>query len=216
MKVRKRRKKERGVAVKDNTSFYSRWSQRKAEQQTLTEEALEEVPLESIDSASIPSDANLDPNVDNSSLAVQEDAAPALTDEDMPDVETLTKDSDFNQFFSPGVSEELRKLALRKLFFLPEFNIRDGLNDYDDDFSKMPELTKAVVDKLRSWVNDKQEDLEEELGEQLSVTTNDETKEPQPDDLEPAQERSKAPHPSQHLDLDYSDESDLGDADLDG
>lgn len=216
MKVRKRRKKERGVAVKDNTSFYSRWSQRKAEQQTLTEETPQEAPLESIDSSSTPSDTNLDPHLDNSSIAVQEDTAPALTDEDMPDVETLTKDSDFNQFFSPGVSEELRKLALRKLFFLPEFNIRDGLNDYDDDFSKMPELTKAVVDKLRSWVNDKQEDLEEELDEHLSETTHDRTSELQPDDLEPAHERKKAPPSSEHLALDYSDESDLGDADLDG
>ena len=39
-----------------------------------------------------------------------------LTDADMPPIETLTEDSDYTGFMSPEVSEELRKLALRKLF----------------------------------------------------------------------------------------------------
>ncbi|MCW8885607.1 MAG: DUF3306 domain-containing protein, partial [Motiliproteus sp.] len=65
----------------------------------------------------------------------QTESVEALTDEDMPDIETLTEDSDYSGFLSEGVSEALKRKAMRKLFHLPEFNIRDGLNDYDDDFS---------------------------------------------------------------------------------
>ena len=61
--------------------------------------------------------------------------APQLTDADMPPLESLTEDSDYTPFLSPGVSDGLRRLALRKLFSLPQFNIRDDLNDYDEDFS---------------------------------------------------------------------------------
>jgi hypothetical protein len=65
---------------------------------------------------------------------------PQLTDADMPPVESLTADSDFSQFLAEGVSDGLRRAALRKMFHLPEFNILDGLNDYDEDYTKFEKL----------------------------------------------------------------------------
>jgi len=67
----------------------------------------------------------------------------------MPPVETLDDNSDYSGFLSPGVSEELRKLALRKLFHSPLINVRDGLDDYDDDYRNFETLGKLLVDELR-------------------------------------------------------------------
>lgn len=65
---------------------------------------------------------------------------PALTDEDMPDIETLAPDSDVSPFFSPGVSERLRQKALRKIFHTARYNVKDGLDDYDEDFTLLQPL----------------------------------------------------------------------------
>ncbi|SIS96159.1 DUF3306 domain-containing protein [Neptunomonas antarctica] len=94
---------------------------------------------------------------------------PALTDEDMPALESLSEQSDFSQFFSSGVSDELRNLALRKLFNLPQFNIRDGLNDYDDDFSKIPVLAKEVAAKVLDWLHENQNPLTSGLEKEPSA-----------------------------------------------
>lgn len=208
----KRRKKVRGVAVKDNTSFYNRWSQRKTEQQDLSKQ--EKAPLFPEQEPQLsPEQGSI-----NQPISTEADhAPPPLTDDDMPSIESLHHDSDFHQFFSPGVSEELRKLALRKLFLLPEFNIRDGLNDYDEDFSKMPELTKAVVDKLRSWINEEQDaeatntgQLSSQDSKNATPCTNTEETEPAPADASPETTQTKIKHDEQE---DYDD---LGDADLEG
>lgn len=55
--------------------------------------------------------------------------------EDLPDPESLTYESDFSAFLKDGVSDEVRKLALRKLWRSnPVLANLDGLNDYDEDF----------------------------------------------------------------------------------
>jgi hypothetical protein len=72
-----------------------------------------------------------------------------LTDEDMPDIASLDYDSDYRDFLSPGVSEQLRKLALRKLFHNDVFNIRDGLDEYDDDFTQFEKLGGIVTSDMR-------------------------------------------------------------------
>ncbi|WP_286238494.1 DUF3306 domain-containing protein [Neptuniibacter halophilus] len=171
--------------MSDKPSFFNRWSQRKAESRN------DPIPDEALSAEDIPQ-------------APEEEGVPAaetepeLTDADMPALETLDSESDFAQFFSPGVSQELRNLALRKLFLLPEFNLRDGLNDYDDDFSKMPELTQAVIDKLRSWVNEEVEEAEQQVKKELM----------QESDEEVAESAAATTSPEE--------EDDLGDADLEG
>lgn len=72
-----------------------------------------------------------------------------LTDEQMPPIDSLTENSDFSGFLSPGVSEELRKLALRKLFRSAIFNDRDGLDDYDDDFRNFPALGDHITSDMK-------------------------------------------------------------------
>ena len=73
-------------------------------------------------------------SVSSEQNADEEPAVPALTDADMPALETLHDDSDNSGLLSPKVSDKLREIALRKLFHSKAFNIVDGLDDYDDDF----------------------------------------------------------------------------------
>jgi hypothetical protein len=76
----------------------------------------------------------------------------ALTDADMPDIDTLREDSDFTGFMSPGVSDELRNLALRKLFHAPVFNIRDGLDEYDEDYTSFEKLGDIVTCDMKHQI----------------------------------------------------------------
>ena len=76
-------------------------------------------------------------------------APPALTDADMPPIESLDEHSDYSGFFSPQVSEALRKLALRKLFRSSVFNVCDGLDDYDEDFRSFQALGDIVTSDMR-------------------------------------------------------------------
>ena len=167
----------------DKHSFLSRWAQRKAEQNNQPDTEASELVAP-----------------DNSATAITSDSEDiqTLTDSDMPEIDTLNESSDFSQFFSTGVSEELRDLALQKLFRLPEFNLRDGLNDYDDDFSKMPALTEAVASKLRNWANEQKEAFEEQLSDEV-MSEEQPSEETQPEAIDTP-----------------TAEDELGDADLEG
>lgn len=68
-----------------------------------------------------------------------------LKDEDMPDISSLDENSDFSQFMSNNVSEALRKIALRKLFQGETYNIRDGLDEYDGDYTSFEKLDPGTI-----------------------------------------------------------------------
>jgi len=63
----------------------------------------------------------------------------------LPPLESLDKDSDFSPFLRDGVPEFMKRRALRLLWRLnPFFNVRDGLNDYDEDFN----LVHKIIDEM--------------------------------------------------------------------
>lgn len=71
------------------------------------------------------------------------------TDEDMPDLGSINDASDMSDFFSPGVSEQLRNQALRRLFRMSKFNVTDGLDDYNQDFRNFAPLGDLVTSDMR-------------------------------------------------------------------
>jgi hypothetical protein len=86
--------------------------------------------------------------------ACAEDAGsvPVLTDADMPPLDSIAADGDYSGFMSPGVSEGLRNKALRRLFMSAQFNVLDGLDDYDDDFTTYEALGDIVTADMRHRV----------------------------------------------------------------
>ena len=123
-------------------SFLSRWSRRKTG-------IREEVAPETVEKIlETPSAGELEP-LESQTPVIPEEPEKILTDEDMPDIETLDANSDYSVFMSEGVSQELRNLALRKMFKNPVFNVRDGLDDYDDDFTTFANLGDLVTADMR-------------------------------------------------------------------
>ncbi len=129
-------------------SLLRRWSRRKLEAgEALAEEA--EKPADT-DAGTAAAPAGTEPE-------------PVLTDADMPPLESLTDESDFSPFMSAGVSDELRNLALRKLFHASVFNIRDGLDEYDDDFTTFEKLGDIVTADMKHQIEMQQQKLREKL-----------------------------------------------------
>ena len=124
-----------------------RWSRRKREA-VREKEAADEA--RGRDTSRVPSEAVRDarePAGDAPAPAAVEEKA--LTDDDMPSLESLDENSDYSGFLSPGVSEGLRRRALRKLFMSAVFNVRDGLDDYDEDFTNFEALGDIVTSDMR-------------------------------------------------------------------
>lgn len=120
----------------------TRWARRK-QQSTLVSEK-EDLDLE-LQAQGIASPEVDRPDSDSSG----ESEVPVLTDADMPPIDTLTEESDFSGFMSGGVSDKLRNLALRKLFSAPSFNIRDGLDEYDEDYTYFEKLGDIVTSDMK-------------------------------------------------------------------
>ncbi len=126
----------RAVAEYQNSQdgFLQRWSERKQTSRTAE-------PLSTL------TDDAQTTDTEAVSLSTQ---APLheLSDADMPPLESLDEHSDFTGFLSPKVSEALQRQALRKLFHLPSFNVTDGLDDYDEDYTRSNVLLEWVSGKL--------------------------------------------------------------------
>lgn len=127
----------------ESEGFASRWSRRKL-------------------AARQPATGSVPPEVSSASPATPTEAPEPPADADMPPIESLTEDSDVSGFFSPKVSEELRKLALRRLFHTSKFNVRDGLDDYDGDFRSFTPLGDVVTADMRHQF-ERQAELAERL-----------------------------------------------------
>ena len=98
--------------------FLSRWSRRKKDER---------------EHARTPAD-----EVDEAAEAGEQPAE--ISPEDLPDIDTLDKDSDFTVFMREGVPEALKRRALRKLWTTdPVLANVDGLNDYDGDYATLLE-----------------------------------------------------------------------------
>lgn len=86
----------------------------------------------------------------------------ALTDSDMPNIDTLNEDSDYSMFMSNKVSEVLKKKALRKLFLSPSINVLDSLNDYDEDYTTFKLLGDIIPHDLKQQIYLKNKEISEE------------------------------------------------------
>lgn len=93
--------------------------------------------------------------------------AEPLTDEDMPDIESIDSRSDMSAFFSTGVSSELKRQALRKYFHQPEFNFRDPLDEYNLDYSQPKKLAAVVGAKVRNWAEQQLQDAMQQARDNL-------------------------------------------------
>ncbi len=141
----------------DEDGFLQRWSRRKTAKKSREEPVAD--PIQ--EAAAVPA------------TGAPEDAAPpedenedeAISLEDLPDIESLDESSDFSIFMRAGVPEELKKMALRRLWMLdPAFNEVDGLVEYGEDFTKISlAAVKSIYQVGKGFVNaEDEEEIEDE------------------------------------------------------
>jgi hypothetical protein len=85
--------------------------------------------------------------------------APAL-----PPVDQLTPESDFTGFMHPKVQDALRRVALKKLFSDPHFNVPDPYEAYSGDWTvgePISEEMLATLNQARTLLFDKDRTKEE-------------------------------------------------------
>jgi hypothetical protein len=154
----------------DGDAFLSRWTRRKRVARSGADPDAAQ-PETSDDAESL---ARAAPAAGDEPPASGEGDAPELTDEDMPPVDSIDEDTDMSGFFSPKVSQAVKKAALRKFFHSPAFNIVDGLDDYDDDFTSFPALGDIITSDMRGQMEREAERARE------SMAKADEVVEPAP------------------------------------
>ena len=129
---------EAGAGERPDEEFVRRWSRRKHAD---AEREADRAPADARPPESDPDHAS------GGEPPTAGDVPP--TDADMPPLETLGADSDYSGFLSPRVSESLRRAALRRLFGTPGFNVRDGLDDYDDDYTNFTALGDTLTSDMK-------------------------------------------------------------------
>jgi Protein of unknown function (DUF3306) len=132
-----------------------RWSQRKlavARQERSGAAKADAVP----DQASALQTVAPAPEAAPAVAACEIGAAPAVARETtveqstptLPQLDSLTFESDFTAFMQPGVDDNVRRKALRTLLRDPRFNVMDGLDVYIDDYSKPDPIAPEIVRQL--------------------------------------------------------------------
>ncbi|MGF1774800.1 DUF3306 domain-containing protein [Vibrio wakamikoensis] len=167
-------------------SFLSRWSQRKLEEQSEQQAEPEVSTVEGEQAELSATEDDVVLNAPTDSLEAESEVKAEIkttvdTEEDELSISQLLANTE--------VDRAVKKAALRKLFMQPEFNVVDGLNDYDHDYSAVKPLASEVAETLRGWVKEIDEKLE--MGEELQEST--------------AQVASDAEQSAEDVDLEYSE-----------
>jgi hypothetical protein len=128
--------------------FLRRWARRKAapEEERAQEEALV-APVPVLEQAvAAPAVAPATPAA--APAQPQERAAPTLDD-----VAQLTMESDYSAFVAKGVDKTVQRMALKKLFADPHFNVMDGLDIYISDYNIPSPMSPDMLAALRHAPN---------------------------------------------------------------
>jgi len=140
--------------------FASRWSKKKAEAR---EETVTTVSLEEQSDLTLEEQSDLILEEQNSLQETEPSNDDMLTEEDFDDVDfdALDKSSDYTRFVKSNVPAAIQKKALRKLWDSDSvFEVLDGMNDYDEDFTGdglAGKVLKTAYQVGRGFVTDEDE-----------------------------------------------------------
>ena len=93
-----------------------------------------------------------------------------------PPVDKLTPESDFTGFMHPKVEDALRRVALKKLFSDPHFNVADPFEAYSGDWTggePIPEEMLAALNQAKRLLFDDNKEADGEKKEPEKTATPD-------------------------------------------
>ena len=144
--------------------FLSRWSRRKAQGRAGAE--VEPAPPANPDPLPATASSAAPVAAPESPPTTSGGAEPPPPLPTMDDVAALTRESDYARFVMPGVGDDVKSAAMKKLFSDPHFNVMDGLDTYIDDYNKPDPIPLAMLRQmnqskfLRLFDDDEQRDGE--------------------------------------------------------
>lgn len=111
----------------------------------------------------------------------QENKLPEKKDESpvpaLPAADKLTPDSDFSGFMHPKVEDALRRVALKKLFSDPHFNVADPFEAYSGDWTggePISEEMLATLNQARTLLFPEEEKKQDEQPKEAEEKPQDE------------------------------------------
>ena len=135
--------------------FFSRWSQRKqavAKGLPVAEPAIPASPVESSEltgsSQSLQSPKAAPQELASGATEAKSSELPAKPLPSLDDARALTPTSDFQPFMRPGVTADVRNVAMKKLFTDPHFNVMDGLDIYIGDYNTPDPMPEGMLQKM--------------------------------------------------------------------
>ncbi len=159
--------------------FIARWSRRKLKEDRDEDRDAPVSPDESgtpAEAETVPDASGQDAEGTGEALTPEEEAMVRELEE--VDIDALTHEDDFTRFLHKKVPAELKRRALRKLWTTdPLFAIRDGLNDYDTDFTDkatVVETLKSAWTPGRGYAPEEPEEPEEEAPGATAASQDDE------------------------------------------
>jgi hypothetical protein len=138
------------MAAEDKEAFLSRWSRLKQEQAREAPAGAAPAPV-----------------------AAKDAQPPAL-----PPVDGLTPESDFAPFMHPKVADALRRVALKKLFADPHFNVPDAYEPFSGDWTGGDPISEELLKTLnqaRTVLFREEEAAREREAAALEAARNNET-----------------------------------------
>lgn len=159
----------------ENDTFLRRWTRRKSDAAVKTEAP--ELDPEAREVPVRPGDEPARGHADDASEAEAE--APAVGDaetrehkgdEDMPPLESIDQGGSVAEFFSPRVSQGLRRAALRRLFAQSKLPVGDDLDDYAGDYTNLTKLGDLVTNEMRHRFEVVRQRLAKRAEERLAKT----------------------------------------------
>ena len=145
----------------EQQDFLARWSRRKA--LSRRGEELPEPPEDADAPPQEPADAGTEASpvaADAVPEGAEGEAGPPADEiPELPPLDSLDENSDYSAFLGKGVPPDLKQKALKKLFHSPKFNVRDGLDDYDWDFTNPEPLGDIITAEMRYRVRQELERL---------------------------------------------------------
>ena len=186
----------------EQQDFLARWSRRKslARQGEELPEPPEDVLADAQEAGAAETEAS--PIAENAGPDGVEGEAGLPADEipELPPLESLDENSDYSAFLGKGVPPDLKQKALQNLFHRPKFNVRDGLDDNDWDFTNPEPLGNIITAQMRYRVErelerlaglDEDEENPEDAPAVAAVETGEHDEADDPLDPEADDERSE-------------------------
>ncbi len=135
--------------------FFSRWSQRKQAVAKGLPVAEPAAPTGSAGLPGVPGSSEQGQRTQAAPQALAPDqrearssAAAAEPLPSLEDARALTPASDFQPFMRPGVTADVRNVAMKKLFTDPHFNVMDGLDIYIGDYNTPDPMPAGMLQKM--------------------------------------------------------------------